>query len=90
MKKYDAIGIVEVQYFAVALDLLDHMCKAANVELLVAEKSIGGRLVVIFVGGSVSDVNIAIESVTEYGADMPLKMALVIVNPHKEIMRYIV
>lgn len=92
MEKVDAIGVVETQYFTVAMELLDEMCKATNVTYLSSEKYLGGRLVTLVVGGSVSDVSTAIEIVKEIGLSKessPVKMALVITNPHEEILRYI-
>jgi len=93
MKKYEALGIIETQYFAVATELLDSVCKASNVEFLTSENYLGGRLVTIIVGGSISDVTVAIETAQLKASEMmnnPLKMAIVITNPHKEIMKYII
>lgn len=93
MKKYEALGIVETQYFTIAMELLDQMLKSADVEFLASEKYLGGRLVTLVVGGSISDVTVAVE-VAKLAAEgkerSPLKMALVITNPHPEIMKYIV
>lgn len=92
MKTYDAFGVVETQYFAVAIEMLDRMCKVSNVELVNSEKYLGGRLVTLIVGGGISDVNAAVEEVRRLGEEQPsaLKMALVIPNPHEEITRYII
>lgn len=93
MRKYEAIGVVEAQYFPVAMEILDSMCKAANVEYVTSEKYLGGRLVTLIVGGGVSDVTTAVETakqVCEGKQHNPLKMALVISNPHAEILNYLV
>ena len=93
MRKYEAIGVVEAQYFPVAMEILDSMCKAANVEYVASEKYLGGRLVTLIVGGGVSDVTTAVETakqVCEGKQHHPLKMALVISNPHAEILNYLV
>ncbi|QED48114.1 BMC domain-containing protein [Cytobacillus dafuensis] len=93
MKTYEALGVVETQYFTVAMELLDQMCKSSDVELLASENYLGGRLVTLIVGGSVSDVNVAVHAAkqaAENKSNNPLKMALVISNPHSEIMKYIV
>lgn len=93
MKKYEALGVVETQYFTIAMELLDQMCKSSDVEFLANENYLGGRLVTLIVGGSVSDVTVAVEvakQVAETKANQPLKMAIVINNPHAEIMKYIV
>ncbi|WP_407272703.1 BMC domain-containing protein [Radiobacillus sp. PE A8.2] len=93
MKKYDAIGIIETQYFPVAMEILDNVCKAANVEFLSSEKYLGGKLVSIIIGGKISDVSTAIEVAKQTGARKPgnpLKKALVITNPHEEILKFVV
>jgi len=56
MKKYEAIGVVETLYFAVALEMLDEMLKTSNVEFISKESTLGGKLVTLFVGGSISEV----------------------------------
>lgn len=93
MIQVDAIGVVEVQYFTNALELLDAMTKAADVQYLTSEKLLGGRMVTIIVGGSISQAQAAIEAARETAAAKtpnPLKMSLVISKPHEEIMRFIV
>ncbi|WP_349237131.1 BMC domain-containing protein [Bacillus sp. REN3] len=93
MIKYEAIGVIETQYFAVASEILDKVCKGANVEFLSSEKYLGGRLVSLIVGGSVPDIEAAIDiakRVSEDKPGSPLKMALAITNPHEEIMKYII
>ncbi|WP_313800148.1 BMC domain-containing protein [Cytobacillus sp.] len=93
MKNYEALGVVETQYFTVAMELLDQMCKSSDVELLASENYLGGRLVTLIVGGSFSDVDVAVQAAqraAENKVNNPLKMALVISNPHSEIMKYIV
>lgn len=93
MKRYEAIGVIETQYFTVAMEILDHVCKTANIEFLSSEKYLGGRLVSLVVGGSISDVTEAISAarlVGESKQNSPLKKALIITNPHEEILRYII
>ncbi|TCJ03963.1 BMC domain-containing protein [Cytobacillus praedii] len=93
MTNYEALGVIETQYFTVAMELLDQMCKTSDVELLASENYLGGRLVTLIVGGSFSDVDVAVQAAkqaAEHKANNPLKMALVISNPHSEIMKYIV
>ncbi len=93
MKKYEALGVVETQYFTIAMELLDQMCKSSDVEFLASENYLGGRLVTLIIGGSVSDVTVAVDvakQVAETKSNQPLKMALVINNPHAEIMKYII
>lgn len=93
MKKYEALGVVETQYFTIAMELLDAICKSSDVEFLASENYLGGRLVTLVFGGSVSDITVAVETAKQVAsekANNPLKMALVISNPHPEIMKYII
>lgn len=93
MKKYEAIGVVELQYFTYAAGILDQMCKTANVEFLTSENYLGGRLVSLIIGGSISDVQLAIEAAKQSCQTKqvnPLKMALMIPSAHPEIMKYII
>lgn len=94
MKKtsYDAIGVVEVSFFANAVCLLDAMEKAAGVEFLVAEKHLGGRMVTLIVGGTTSQISTAVSAAKLAGEGMeknPVRVAVVISNPHEEIMKYV-
>lgn len=92
MAAYEALAVVEIRYFANAVRILDQMVKAANVEFLSSEKYLGGRLVTMILGGSVTDAKNAVEIAKKTCAEMPenpLRMALVISNPHPEIMKYI-
>ncbi len=89
----EAIGVVETLFYTTALELVDVMGKTANVKLLAMEKDLGGRLVTVIVGGSVSDVTLAIEAArrtTESKPGRPLKMSVVIPRPHEEILKFIV
>lgn len=93
MKKYEALGVVETQYFTVAMELLDSICKSADVEFLTSENYLGGRLVTMIFGGRISDITVAIETAKQTASKKeknPLKMAIVITNPHPEIMKYII
>lgn len=88
---YDAIGVVEVSFYANAVYLLDVMTKTAQVEFFAAEKLLGGRLVTFIVGGTISEVNAAVEAARITGEGMegnPVKVAITISNPHPEIMKY--
>ncbi|MGZ9586932.1 BMC domain-containing protein [Paenibacillus marinisediminis] len=93
MTHIDAIGVVEVQYFSTAIEVLDAMTKSADVQFLTSEKLLGGRLVTVIVGGGVSQVTASVEAarqVCKGKANNPLKMSLVISKPHAEIMKFIV
>jgi len=73
MKKYEAIGVVETLYFAVALEMLDEMLKTSNVEFISKESTLGGKLVTLFVGGSISEVKNSIEVVKRLGEEKHAK-----------------
>lgn len=93
MTDYEAIGVVELLYFTNAMEVLDEMCKASNVEYLTSEKYLGGKLVSVIVGGTVSNVTAAVQAAETICASKPrnpLKMAIVITKPHEEIMKFIV
>lgn len=93
MKKFEALAVVEIRYYTHALEVLDHMCKATSVEFLCSENTLGGRLVTLIASGSIAEATDAVDAVKElcsHKENNPLKMALVITNPHQEIMKYIV
>ncbi|WP_055665159.1 BMC domain-containing protein [Desnuesiella massiliensis] len=87
----DAIGTVEIKSFVHAVEALDTMLKTSNVTYLNSEKVLGGKLVTLIVGGRVSDVNQAIEAVKNNSRiSSSLKAAILITNPHKEILKFII
>ena len=49
-----AYGFIEITGVVAAMDALDIMCKAANVELATWERKLGGRLVTLVIEGDVS------------------------------------
>ncbi|MDE7276921.1 MAG: BMC domain-containing protein, partial [Lachnospiraceae bacterium] len=56
-----AYGFIEITGVVAAMDALDIMCKAANVELATWERKLGGRLVTLVIEGDVSAVRQAVE-----------------------------
>ena len=88
--KRNAIGVVEVNYFANSVIIVDAMMKAAEVELVSCHKTLGGRMVHTIVAGETSAVNATIEAANAaesiIGKDN-LKVAVTIRNPHPEIMK---
>lgn len=85
-----AIGIIEIQSLTAALEALDAMLKAADVNYLTSEKKLGGRLVTIIVEGSVSDVIAAIEAGKSRGGTIGRVVAAeCIAAPHQEIMKFL-
>ena len=51
-----SLGLIEVESVAAAVDALDLMCKAADVEFVTWERKLGGRLVTVIVEGQISAV----------------------------------
>ncbi|WP_280770580.1 BMC domain-containing protein [Salipaludibacillus daqingensis] len=93
MTNYEAIGLIEVKYFTIASQLLDAVCKGTNVTFLSSENYLGGRLVTLVIGGGISDVKGALELVKNVSPEITssyLKGAILITNPAKEIMDYLV
>lgn len=85
-----ALGVVEITYYANALGILDQMLKAADVKLVGWEKKLGGCLVTIIVGGSLSDVQAAIDVVKrieDLEQASNVKIAVVIAKPHPQITK---
>ncbi|MBR2460946.1 MAG: BMC domain-containing protein [Clostridia bacterium] len=83
-----SLGFVEVSGVAAAIDALDIMCKAADVQLVSWERKLGGRLVTVIVTGSVSAVNAAVESAVAHCIKKPCAHA-VLPNPHEETLRLV-
>ncbi len=81
-----SLGLVEVSGVSAAVDCLDLMCKAAEVELVTWERKLGGRLVTIIVQGQVSAVQAAVEAAVAGAIKTPVAYA-VIANPHSETAR---
>ncbi len=83
-----ALGFLEISGVVAAVDALDLMCKAAEVEFVTWEKKLGGRLVTIIIRGEVSAVTAAISAAEKNGIKKPVCKA-VIANPHEEIERIV-
>ena len=81
-------GFIEIPSTTAAIDALDIMCKAADVEFVTWEKKLGGRLVTVIVQGSISAVTAAVEAASEQAIKKPVAKA-VIANPHEEIVRIV-
>ena len=83
-----AYGFIEITGVVAAVDVLDIMCKAANVTLSTWERKLGGRLVTMVVEGDVAAVKQAIEAGSTQAIKKPAA-AGVISNPHPEIVRMV-
>ena len=82
-----ALGFVEVPSVTGAVDCLDLMCKAANVELVTWERKLGGRLVTLVITGEVDAVNAALDA-TVSAVKTPVAKAI-IARPHEETIRLV-
>jgi microcompartment protein CcmL/EutN len=83
-----ALGFVEISGVTAAIDALDIMCKAAEVEFVTWERKLGGRLVTIIVTGSISAVTAAVENAAAMAIKKPVATAI-IANPHEETRRLV-
>ena len=84
----NALGFFEISGVVAAVNALDLMCKAADVEFVTWEKKLGGRLVTIIIRGEVSAVKAAIDAADKGGIKKPVGKA-VIANPHEEIWKVV-
>ena len=82
-----SLGLIEVESVAAAVDALDLMCKAADVEFVTWERKLGGRLVTVIVEGQISAVKAAVEAAG--GAIKDLAASAVIASPHSETQRMV-
>ena len=83
-----AYGFIEITGVVAAVDVLDIMCKAANVTLSTWERKLGGRLVTMVVEGDVAAVKQAVEAGCTQAIKKPAASG-VISNPHPEIVRMV-
>ena len=83
-----SLGFFEIPSVAAAVNALDTMCKAADVQFVTWERKLGGRLVTIIVEGEVSAVKAAIEAAKET-ALLPVAASAVIANPHEETVKMV-
>ncbi len=83
-----SLGFIEISGVAAAIDALDLMCKAANVNFVTWERKLGGRLVTLIIEGDVSAVTAAVEAAVKFAIKKPCA-SLVIARPHEETMRIV-
>ncbi|MCR5626624.1 MAG: BMC domain-containing protein [Lachnospiraceae bacterium] len=84
----NAYGLIEIVGVVAAMDALDKMCKAADVELATWERRLGGRLVTLVIEGDVSACEAAVKAAMK---DPILKVVShgIIANPHQEIKKLV-
>ena len=81
-----SLGLIEVQSVTAAVDCLDTMCKAADVNYVTWERKLGGRLVTVIVEGQVSAVTAAVNAAVS-SSIIKVAASAVIANPHSETVR---
>jgi ethanolamine utilization protein EutM len=80
-----ALGIIETRGMVAAIQAVDTMVKAANVEVLGMEK-IGSGLVTVMVNGDVGAVKAAVDAGSESAQKLgEVTAAIVIPKPHDDI-----
>ena len=84
----NAYGFIEITGVVAAIDVLDIMCKAAEVSLASWERKLGGRLVTLVVEGNVSAVKQAIEAGVAGALKKPVASGI-LPNPHPEVVRMV-
>ncbi len=83
-----SMGFIELQSVTAAIDALDTMCKAADVEFVTWERKLGGRLVTVIVQGEMSAVKAAVDAAAATAMIHPC-VTLVLANPHEETCRMV-
>ncbi|MCR4797930.1 MAG: BMC domain-containing protein [Lachnospiraceae bacterium] len=84
-----AYGFIEISGVVAAIDVLDTMCKAADVTLATWERKLGGRLVTLVVEGEVEAVKTAVAAGVEHANIRKPVASGVIPNPHEEIRKIV-
>lgn len=89
-KRFPALASLDVQCFAHAVQVLDTLLKGTGAQAVDMKKYLGGRMVTLLLGGTVSEMQAAIDLAgRQYGELPALKNAAVILNPHEELYRFI-
>jgi microcompartment protein CcmL/EutN len=84
----NAYGFIEISGVVAAIEALDIMCKAADVELATWERKLGGRLVTLVVEGEVEAVRQSVEAAIAGGIKKPVSTGI-LPNPHPEIVKMV-
>ncbi len=86
----NAIGVLEVSYFANTVVVVDQALKAAQVELVSCHKRLGGKMCHTVLAGSTSGVDAAMEAAIAAGrivGENNIKVAVTISNPHPQVIK---
>lgn len=88
MEQKVSYGFVDITGVTAAMDVLDLMCKSADVTLTTWERKMGGRLVTVIVQGDIASVTQAVKAVSKGAIKEPVTTGI-IANPSEEIIRLI-
>jgi microcompartment protein CcmL/EutN len=86
----NAIGVLEINYYANTVVVVDQALKAAEVEIVSYHKKLGGRMCHTVLAGETSAVRAAVEAAREAGrivGDDNVKVSVSIENPHPEVIK---
>lgn len=86
----NAIGVLEINYYANTVVVVDQALKAAEVEIVSCHKKLGGRMCHTVIAGETSAVRAAVEAAREAGSmvgDENIKVSVSIENPHPEVLK---
>lgn len=86
----NAIGILEINYYANTVFVVDQALKAAQVELVSCHKTLGGRMCHAVLAGETSAVYAAVEAARDSGrivGEDNIKVCVSINNPHQEVWK---
>ncbi len=84
----NAYGFIEITGVVAAIDVIDIMCKVADVSLATWERKLGGRLVTLVIEGDVAAVQQAIEAGVANALKKPVASGI-LPNPHPEVVRIV-
>lgn len=86
----NAIGILEINYYANTVFVVDQALKAAQVEIVSCHKTLGGRMCHTVLAGETSAVSAAMEAARDSGrivGEGNIKVCVSINNPHQEVWK---
>ena len=78
-----SVGVIELSSVGVGYEVQDEMLKAASIEILIARTICSGKYLIVF-GGSVSDVEAALQTGLTNGEDAIIDH-LVVANVHEGV-----
>ncbi len=91
MKQVDySLGMIEVKALGHAIQILDDMLKAGDVEFVATERRLGGWLVSLVVKGELTAVQAAVDAGIAKADELNcLRVHDVIARPHYEILKFL-